>query len=369
MYFEVSGAVIDSSTPKSDSQSLCGGCPCSITELSLTSASSEGPIGPPTRAQFRAMTRLQLVGLLELDGGEVPASLSKREVARLVKESFGLEEHWGEQDVKEREEWEWLDKLQLEQREQDRMCQYEIDKLKLENERVFGKRWVCSGPSQPSCNIGTAVKFMPKFNEEVVDVFFDHFEKVATELQWPPEKWPLLVQSVLVGKAQYAFAALDSRSVLDYKALKDAVLAAYSRVTETYLERFCSYHRKPGESHLDACLRKEIIFDCWVAACQISTQAELRELVLVEQLRCIMPCEVLTFITKCNLCKARNAAALTDEYEVIHYGVAGRGNQDRGGHDKRKPFGAHRTEARTSTGTRRTPLGAAPSGRDQAGVA
>ena len=58
-----------------------------------------------------------------------------------------------------------------------------------------------------------------------LDVFLDLFETVATK-----KKWPQLVQSLLVGKAQYVLAALDGRSGLDYKALKDAVLAAYRGV-------------------------------------------------------------------------------------------------------------------------------------------
>lgn len=48
--------------------------------------------------------------------------------------------------------------------------------------------------------------FMPSFDEKAADVFFEVFEKVARESDWPDEKWPLLVQSVLTGKAQRAVA-------------------------------------------------------------------------------------------------------------------------------------------------------------------
>ena len=34
-----------------------------------------------------------------------------------------------------------------------------------------------------------------------VDKYFLHFEKVATNLEWPKDVWTLLLQSVLVGKA------------------------------------------------------------------------------------------------------------------------------------------------------------------------
>lgn len=59
-------------------------------------------------------------------------------------------------------------------------------------------------------------------------------EKVAMESEWPEEKWPLLVQSVLTGKAQRAVAALDSRVGLEYESLRKAALEAYDRVPEAY---------------------------------------------------------------------------------------------------------------------------------------
>ncbi len=42
---------------------------------------------------------------------------------------------------------------------------------------------------------------MLSFDEKAVDIFFEMFEKVAIESEWPEEKWPLLVQNVLTGKA------------------------------------------------------------------------------------------------------------------------------------------------------------------------
>lgn len=58
------------------------------------------------------------------------------------------------------------------------------------------------------------------------------FEKVAKESGLPEEKWPLLVQSVLRGKAQRAVAALDCRVGLEYDALRKAVWQAHCSVPE-----------------------------------------------------------------------------------------------------------------------------------------
>ena len=55
-----------------------------------------------------------------------------------------------------------------------------------------------SSASDPARNI----RLVPPFQEKEVDKYFAHFEKVADSLNWPKESWVLLLQSVLVGKAQ-----------------------------------------------------------------------------------------------------------------------------------------------------------------------
>ena len=93
-------------------------------------------------------------------------------------------------------------------------------------------------------------------SEEDFDTFFEAFEVVARKFEWPEAKWPLLVQSVLKGKAQVAFAALDPRLGLEYEALKKAVLTAFQRfgVEREGRSRFtivCHHCQEPG--HLKPC--------------------------------------------------------------------------------------------------------------------
>ncbi|KAJ8346700.1 hypothetical protein SKAU_G00281010 [Synaphobranchus kaupii] len=61
------------------------------------------------------------------------------------------------------------------------------------------------------------------------------------------------VESVLKGKAQVAFAALDPRMGLEYESLKMAVLTAYGGVPEAYRQRFRTVKRRDarlaGGSH------------------------------------------------------------------------------------------------------------------------
>ena len=53
------------------------------------------------------------------------------------------------------------------------------------------------------------IRLVPPFQEKEVDTYFAHFEKVADSLNWPKESWVLLLQSVLVGKAQEIHGSLS----------------------------------------------------------------------------------------------------------------------------------------------------------------
>ena len=77
-------------------------------------------------------------------------------------------------------------------------------------------------------------KLVPRFVEKDVDDYFNHFEKVASNLKWPKEYWPSLPQTVFVGKAREAYTALPDDKCNDYDNVKQAVLKAYELVPEAY---------------------------------------------------------------------------------------------------------------------------------------
>ena len=84
-----------------------------------------------------------------------------------------------------------------------------------------------SGDGNPTparaCDIAHSLRLVPKFNEQDPDVFFTLFERVAELKEWSDADRLLLLQAVLVGKAQDAYASLSTEH-LSYQAVKDEVL-------------------------------------------------------------------------------------------------------------------------------------------------
>ena len=65
-------------------------------------------------------------------------------------------------------------------------------------------------------DLGKNVLLVLPFNESEVDKYFQHFKQVVQNLKWPTDKWPLLLQNVLKGKAQEANTDLPISECVDY---------------------------------------------------------------------------------------------------------------------------------------------------------
>ena len=95
------------------------------------------------------------------------------------------------------------------------------------------------------------IRLAPPFQEKEVDKYFAHFEKVADSLNWPKESWVLLLQSVLVGKAQEIYGSLSVEQSSNYEHVKEAILKAYELVPEAYRQKFRNYLKYDSKTHVE----------------------------------------------------------------------------------------------------------------------
>ena len=117
---------------------------------------------------------------------------------------------------RERQEKERERERQIQEREKER--QFELEKLKLQQS---------NHPIGQSFDIIKNFQAVPSFQEDDVDMFFLHFEKLATTLNWPKDHWTILLQKAFVGKAREIFAQLSVEQSQKYEYVKDVVLRGY----------------------------------------------------------------------------------------------------------------------------------------------
>ena len=95
------------------------------------------------------------------------------------------------------------------------------------------------------------IRLAPPFQEKEVDKYFAHFEKVSDSLNWPKESWVLLLQSVLVEKAQEIYGSLSVEQRSNYDHVKEAILKAYELVPEAYGQKFRNYLKYDSKTHVE----------------------------------------------------------------------------------------------------------------------
>ena len=130
------------------------------------------------------------------------------------------------------------------------------------------------------------IRLVPPFQEKEVDKYFAHFEKVADSLNWPKESWVLLLQSVLVGKAQEIYGSLSVEQSSNYEHVKEAILKAYELVPEAYRQKFRNYLKYDSKTNVEFAREKENLFNRWCHSKEIGQDfKKLKQMVLLEEFK------------------------------------------------------------------------------------
>ena len=76
---------------------------------------------------------------------------------------------------------------------------------------------------------------LTKFTEsDDIEDWLKTFERMMTAFRVEKKLWPFKLATQLTGKAQKAYAALDSMRATDYDSIKVAILHRYDITEETY---------------------------------------------------------------------------------------------------------------------------------------
>ena len=66
--------------------------------------------------------------------------------------------------------------------------------------------------------------------------------------------------------------------------MKAAILSAYELIPEAYRQNL---KKAPNQTHIEFSREKGLLFDKWSAACKASDFNSIRELILLEFMRCL----------------------------------------------------------------------------------
>lgn len=126
-------------------------------------------------------------------------------------------------------------------------------------------------PGPAPLDVSKYIRVVPPFSEKDVEKYFSHFERVATSLRWPKEIWTVLIQCVLVGRAQDVYASLSAEQSTSYDDVKTAIPRAYELVPEAYRQRFRNYKKFDKHSYIELAREKEHLFNRWCTSQQVDS--------------------------------------------------------------------------------------------------
>lgn len=159
-----------------------------------------------------------------------------------------------------------------------------------------------------------------------IEHFLTMFERVANAYKWPDDVWVLKLAPLLTGKAQAAYANMDSAKSKEFKEVKQAILKRYNINEETYRQRFRNTKKKPDESYVETEVRLRDLSTKWLKPKERSTQ-ELADVIIREQLVNAMPKELQLRVRERKPKTAEEAATLADDIISARDGIFS-GNND-----------------------------------------
>ena len=163
------------------------------------------------------------------------------------------------------------------------------------------------------------IRLVPPFQEKEVDKYFAHFEKVADSLNWPKESWVLLLQSVLVGKAQEIYGSLSVEQSSNYEHVKEAILKAYQLVPEAYRQKFRNYLKYDSKTHVEFAREKENLFNRWCHSKEIGQDfKKLKQMVLLEEFKDKVRPDIRSHLDEQKVEELEKAAIMADDYALTH---------------------------------------------------
>ena len=267
----------------------------------------------------------------------------------------------------EREKLEFEKEQERKRQEQEReKLEYEREKheyekeLKLKELEIMAaekeKDWVMKFKLEKSkmehFDASKYVKFVPPFIEKDVDKYFLLFEKVAKDLNWPLDKYTILLQSALKGKASETYTALSPEQTSDYQFVKESILKAYQLIPEAYRQKFRNYKKESDKTHVEFGREKERLLDRLCDSEEIKKDYErIRQMFLLEEFKnCVHPA-IKNYITEQKANTLSKAAEMADEYYLSHKQLLQKGSPQQ---TFQRPFHSNKNRFEGSSSSNKT---------------
>ncbi|XP_073777827.1 uncharacterized protein [Danio rerio] len=158
---------------------------------------------------------------------------------------------------------------------------------------------------------------LPVFQQrEDIENFLHRFEQLAKTWRWPEEEWSFRLVPLLTGQALEAYLAMEEDQAEVYEDLREALLAKFNILPETYRQRFRAMSTSAGESPTGTYHRLQTLYRRWVKPDSHSKE-EIGETIVLEQLLRVLPHEVRMWVKEHEPTTGLETAKLAQQYKLM----------------------------------------------------
>ena len=202
---------------------------------------------------------------------------------------------------------------EIEEREEERKHELELAKIK-----------ASTGGGSGFADDSKLVKSLPKippFNEEEdeIDTYIQRFEKLAVFYKWEADDYPILLGTLLRGKALKAYCNLAPDVANNYDELKSALLKYFQVNPNAYRKKFRDSVLESGESYVQLVCRMRQYFDRWLQLSEIQDDYEsVCDFMVIDQLLGNCSKELREFLLEKSYANSHEMAESADRYMIAH---------------------------------------------------
>lgn len=167
-------------------------------------------------------------------------------------------------------------------------------------------------PVKETVTVERDVKFTKFTETDDIEAYLTTFERTMNAFKVPQEQWVYKLAPQLTGKAQQAFAAMETAGAGNYTEVKAAILQRYNINEETYRQRLRSIRPKEEETHQELAVRVQDLTRKWAKDCK--KVEDVLELIATEQLLEALPTNIRIWVRERKPKTATEAGQLADDY-------------------------------------------------------
>ena len=129
----------------------------------------------------------------------------------------------------------------------------------------------------------------------------------------------LLLQSVLVGKAQEIYGSLSVEQNSNYEQVKETILKAYKLVPEDNRQNFRNYLKYNSRKHVEFAREKENLFNRLCHSEEVGQDFEkLKQMVLLEEFQDEVRPDIRSYLNEHKVEELEKSAVMAEEYALTY---------------------------------------------------